>query len=117
MKLSYEIFGERKKNALDKLASVTQFIHSTKCRSVQLLAYFGQSTVECGHCDICLKNNPINNEEDLYNSVLKILKTPTSFQELCTLLPFDIEKLKITIRLLQHEEKITFKQSLFSLME
>lgn len=117
VKLSYEIFGERKKNALDKLASVTQFIHSTKCRSVHLLAYFGQSTVECGQCDICLKNNPINNEEDLYNSVLKILKTPTSFQELCTLLPFDIEKLKITIRLLQHEEKITFKQSLFSLME
>jgi ATP-dependent DNA helicase RecQ len=115
--LSYEIFGERKKNALDKLASVTQFINSTNCRSVELLAYFGQSTEPCGHCDSCLKNNPINSEEDLYKSLLKILETPKSFLELCALFPTDIEKLKITIRLLQHEEKITFKQSLFSLME
>ena len=115
--LSYEIFGERKKNALDKLASVTQFINSTNCRSVQLLSYFGQTTEPCGHCDSCLKNNPINSEEDLYKSLLKILETPKSFLELCALFPSDIEKLKITIRLLQHEEKITFKQSLFSLME
>ena len=115
--LSYEIFGERKKNALDKLASVTQFINSTKCRSVQLLSYFGQSTDPCGHCDSCLKKNPINSEGDLYKSMLKVLETPKSFLELCTLYPHDIEKLKITIRLLQHEEKITFKQSLFSLME
>ncbi len=115
--LSYEIFGERKKNAQDKLASVTQFINSTNCRSVELLAYFGQSTEPCGHCDSCLKNNPINSEEDLYKSLLKILETPKSFLELCALFPHDIEKLKITIRLLQHEEKITFKQSLFSLME
>ena len=65
----------------------------------------------------CLKKNPINSEEDLYKSLLKILETPKSFLELCALFPTDIEKLKITIRLLQHEEKITFKQSLFSLME
>jgi ATP-dependent DNA helicase RecQ len=115
--LSYEIFGERKKNALDKLASVTQFINSTNCRSVELLAYFGQSTEPCGHCDSCLKNNRINSEEDLYKSMLEVLETPKSFLELCALFPHDIEKLKITIRLLQHEEKITFKQSLFSLME
>jgi hypothetical protein len=49
--------------------------------------------------------------------MLEVLETPKSFLELCALFPHDIEKLKITIRLLQHEEKITFKQSLFSLME
>jgi ATP-dependent DNA helicase RecQ len=113
--LNYEIFGARKENALAKLTSVKQFINSISCRSVELLSYFGQASNDCGHCDICLKKTSTNSKEEMYPRLLLLLENPKTYQELCTLFPFDNEQLKFTLRLLQHEEKIAFKQSLFIL--
>ena len=117
VKLSFAIYGERKENALIKLEAVKKFIHSENCRSIELLSYFGQKIKACGHCDNCLKSKSSQDEQDLYNELLIILVAPKSFLELRTLFPFDNEKLKLTLRILQHEEKITLKQSLFSLKE
>ena len=115
LNLSFEIYGERKENALEKLTKVQQFIESDTCRSIELLRYFGQEIGPCGHCDNCLKKNGDEQSESLSNEVLSFIKSPKTYLELCAQFPFDIEQLKNTIRLLQHEGKLTFNKGLFSL--
>ena len=115
LNLSFEIYGERKENALEKLTKVQQFIESNTCRSIELLRYFGQEISPCGHCDNCLKKNGDEQSESLSNEVLSFIKSPKTYLELCAQFPFDIEQLKNTIRLLQHEGKLTFNKGLFSL--
>jgi ATP-dependent DNA helicase RecQ len=115
LNLSFEIYGERKENALEKLTKVQQFIESNTCRSIELLRYFGQEISPCGHCDNCLKKNGEEQSESLSNEVLSFIKSPKTYLELCAQFPFDIEHLKNTIRLLQHEGKLTFNKGLFSL--
>jgi ATP-dependent DNA helicase RecQ len=115
LNLSFEIYGERKENALEKLTKVNQFIESNTCRSIELLRYFGQEISPCGHCDKCLKKNGDEQSESLSNEVLSYINSPKTYLELCAQFPFDIEQLKNTIRLLQHEGKLTFNKGLFSL--
>ncbi len=115
LNLSFEIYGERKENALEKLTKVQQFIESNTCRSIELLRYFGQEISPCGHCDNCLKKNGDEQSESLSNEVLSFINSPKTYLELCAQFPFDIEQLKNTIRLLQHEGKLTFNKGLFSL--
>jgi len=115
LNLSFEIYGERKENALEKLTKVQQFIESNTCRSIELLRYFGQEISPCGHCDNCLKKNGYEQSESLSNEVLSFINSPKTYLELCAQFPFDIEQLKNTIRLLQHEGKLTFNEGLFSL--
>jgi ATP-dependent DNA helicase RecQ len=115
LNLSFEIYGERKENALEKLTKVQQFIESNTCRSIELLRYFGQEISPCGHCDNCLKKNGDEQSESLSNEVLSFINSPKTYLELCAQFPFDIEHLKNTIRLLQHEGKLTFNKGLFSL--
>ena len=115
LNLSFEIYGERKENALEKLTKVQQFIESNTCRSIELLRYFGQEISTCGHCDNCLKKNGDEQSESLSNEVLSFINSPKTYLELCAQFPFDIEQLKNTIRLLQHEGKLTFNKGLFSL--
>ena len=115
LNLSFEIYGERKENALEKLTKVQQFIESNTCRSIELLRYFGQEISPCGHCDKCLKKNGDEQSESLSNEVLSFINSPKTYLELCAQFPFDIEQLKNTIRLLQHEGKLTFNKGLFSL--
>lgn len=115
LNLSFEIYGERKENALEKLTKVQQFIESNTCRSIELLRYFGQEISPCGHCDNCLKKNGDEQLESLSNKILSFINSPKTYLELCAQFPFDIEQLKNTIRLLQHEGKLTFNKGLFSL--
>ena len=115
LNLSFEIYGERKENALEKLTKVQQFIESNTCRSIELLRYFGQEISPCRHCDNCLKKNGDEQSESLSNEVLSFINSPKTYLELCAQFPFDIEQLKNTIRLLQHEGKLTFNKGLFSL--
>ena len=115
LNLSFEIYGERKENALEKLTKVQQFIESKTCRSIELLRYFGQEISPCGHCDNCLKKNGDEQSESLRNELLSFINSPKTYLELCAQFPFDIEQLKNTIRLLQHEGKLTFNKDLFSL--
>ncbi len=51
-------YSERKKTALERMNRMISYCSSDqRCRSRQLLAYFGETDVEdCGHCDVCLEH-------------------------------------------------------------
>jgi ATP-dependent DNA helicase RecQ len=50
-------YSERKQKALERMGRMILYCTSDqRCRSRQLLAYFGESdTNDCGHCDVCLE--------------------------------------------------------------
>lgn len=56
MQIDQQHYQKRRKLELDKLKAVQQYIQNhRRCRSLQLLEYFGEiSNVPCGVCDICL---------------------------------------------------------------
>ena len=49
-------YAQRKKSELDKLHATYNYISNNRwCRSLQLLAYFGEDSDQpCGNCDVCL---------------------------------------------------------------
>ncbi|MCX6285274.1 MAG: RecQ family ATP-dependent DNA helicase [Bacteroidetes bacterium] len=48
---------------------------SNKCRSQQLLAYFGEKTSKrCGRCDVCVERNKLGLNEMEFDGVLKLIK-------------------------------------------
>ncbi|HWZ22804.1 MAG TPA: helicase-related protein, partial [Cytophagaceae bacterium] len=56
--LNIHAINLRKKEEIEKVRYITQYASQTRrCRSLILQEYFGEeSTIECGVCDICLKN-------------------------------------------------------------
>jgi ATP-dependent DNA helicase RecQ len=52
--LSPSIYAERKERAFKRYASVSEYLSTSNCRTVQLISYFGQKITGCGKCDNCL---------------------------------------------------------------
>jgi ATP-dependent DNA helicase RecQ len=48
-----EIYLTQKNTSLAKLQAMQAYCTATKCRSQQLIVYFGQEALPCGHCDVC----------------------------------------------------------------
>jgi len=57
VRISPEHHAERKQKALERMGRMILYCSSAqRCRSRQLLAYFGETDVnDCGHCDVCLE--------------------------------------------------------------
>ncbi len=55
IRISKANYGDRKLNYQNRVDAVIRYAHSEEpCRSVQLLAYFGESgSKSCGQCDVC----------------------------------------------------------------
>jgi ATP-dependent DNA helicase RecQ len=97
--LSPENYFERKKQAKIKMEAVKSYATSEiHCRSLQLLAYFGEENDHtCGQCDVCLesKKKQLSNKEfQLLHDQIKILITNT---------PLTITKLKEVLK--DHDEE------------
>ncbi len=45
---------ERKRRELKRLDALVAYCETVSCRRQSLLAYFGETTEPCGHCDACL---------------------------------------------------------------
>ena len=84
--ISDEFYKNRKKASEKRLQSVIDYTqNNTKCRSRQLLAYFGEDIAHrCGKCDVCIERNKIEMSELEFDSVLKYIK-PTLTEEACTI--------------------------------
>ncbi len=51
---SQEVYENRKRSDVDRSAAMERYVIRARCRSVQLLEYFGERFPEpCGHCDVC----------------------------------------------------------------
>jgi ATP-dependent DNA helicase RecQ len=57
VRISPEHHAARKQKALERMGRMILYCSSSqRCRSRQLLAYFGETDVsDCGHCDVCLE--------------------------------------------------------------
>jgi ATP-dependent DNA helicase RecQ len=90
--ISPENYRNRQKDAEKRLDAVLAYIENNhRCRSMTLLAYFGESDAKrCGKCDVCIERNKIDLSDLEFESVLDILKPvlrsrPCSLQELIAL--------------------------------
>lgn len=71
LQLSNEIYADRKKSAAKRIQAVIDFVRNDDvCRSIQLLAYFGEThRKRCGKCDVCLKRNSITVSDVVFQKV------------------------------------------------
>jgi len=83
--ISDENYRDRKKASEKRLLSVLQYVtNNNKCRSQQLLEYFGETnTKRCGRCDVCIERNKIELSELEFDIVLKHIK-PILKSKSCT---------------------------------
>lgn len=52
--ITKEVYENRKRNDQERAAAMERFVTKVRCRSIQLLEYFGEKFAEpCGHCDVC----------------------------------------------------------------
>ncbi len=84
----------RKENALKRLESVKDYVESdTKCRSQQLLAYFGEEkSPRCGDCDVCRDRNRVDISKVQFDKLINIIKPilmqrPMEMKELVAFVP------------------------------
>jgi ATP-dependent DNA helicase RecQ len=108
-------YAERKKKALQQMDRMVSFCTSEhRCRSRQLLAYFGETNTEdCGHCDICLeaKQKEFNHEEfdQIMEEIISLISIrPHALRELVDDVSDHREEkvLKVIRWLIEHEEII-----------
>jgi ATP-dependent DNA helicase RecQ len=82
-----------KKRALEKMQYVLDYVNdSATCRSVKLLAYFGEKNASpCGICDVCIENSrktTTTELEELKNQILNLLSIkPLTLKEIVQQLP------------------------------
>lgn len=69
--LSNEHFHDRKAVAAKRLQAVIDFVNTNnKCRSQQVLAYFGENLMHrCGKCDVCTQRNRLNLTDIEFGSI------------------------------------------------
>ncbi len=76
LQLDPENYQFLKDNAQLRLNAILGYIDkTTKCRSRQLLNYFGESTTKrCGKCDVCLQRNKLDLSEYEFDEIEKVIK-------------------------------------------
>ena len=111
--LKPSIYKERRDNAIQKAESMIEFCLASRCRTQQVLAYFGQNSDPCGTCDVCLKNAfPENSKE---REILTVLETPASLIDLATKLGVSEQETEAALRNLINKEQIIWMEGKFYL--
>ncbi len=102
LRIAKEVYRERKVFARKRMEAMIDYVSSeTKCRSLFLLAYFGEKGKKrCGQCDVCLERNQAGVSAYEFNRVVKAIK-PLILSEKHTL-----ETLMNAMDLMLPEEKI-----------
>ena len=69
-------YNERKLRYEGRLRAMLKYAQgATKCRSQQLLSYFGQNEASrCGKCDICMRRNELSLSKYEFDLIHKKLK-------------------------------------------
>lgn len=74
--------AERKERTLQRMEAMLNYATSTnKCRSQQLLAYFGQDDVDrCGSCDVCVRRNDLSLNKYEFDIILNEIKNVVTLE-------------------------------------
>jgi ATP-dependent DNA helicase RecQ len=81
IQLSSEVYAIRKESAAKRIQAVIDFVRNSEtCRSIQLLAYFGEKhRKRCGKCDVCLQRNAVSVSDMVFQKVRnKLLEMASS---------------------------------------
>ncbi len=109
------VYHFRKEIAFSKLEAVQDYLTVHKCRSLQLINYFGLESEPCGKCDICLIDA---NKEDLAPIMEEIVTLladgPKTYNDIKMSI-VNRDALRICLRELQLLERIRFNGEYFSL--
>jgi ATP-dependent DNA helicase RecQ len=112
LKISKENYDFRKRDFLRRVEAVIQYATSnTKCRSQQLLEYFGEKdSPECGSCDVCktLTRAGITSFEfrEISRQVKSLLTEPSTYESLLLNLEGNREKQMEVLKWLIDNRKV-----------
>lgn len=72
--------AERKERTLSRMEAMLHYATSSnKCRSQQLLAYFGETNTDrCGSCDVCVRRNDLSLNKYEFDIILNEIKNIVS---------------------------------------
>ncbi len=91
--LEPEVYEVRKKRELERVEVMQKYLTHNRCRSIQLLEYFGEkNTLPCGVCDVCRENvrhglTPVEYEEMSVAVMDVVLKKALTIDDLPGVLP------------------------------
>ncbi len=76
LRISHENYQVRKQRYAQRMGAMLQYAESTtRCRSQQLLAYFGETeSYRCGRCDVCTARNELDLSKYEFDLILTELK-------------------------------------------
>ena len=107
IQLHRDVYEDRLTQYRERIHAMLHYAQSDdKCRSRQLLAYFGETTShDCGQCDVCLSS--AKNDDSLRQQILSILADdkPHHITELARL-PYPSHDIDTTLALLIREEYV-----------
>ncbi|MCO5259256.1 MAG: RecQ family ATP-dependent DNA helicase [Crocinitomicaceae bacterium] len=117
LEIDPEVYLFRKQIAEEKLAFVKKYMEEEKCRSLQLINYFGIESTRCGKCDVCIRQDNTKQLIDYESEVINSLKlTPKRDFEIKQLFS-DNTLFKEVIRKLILDEKIGFDGENYFIIE
>jgi ATP-dependent DNA helicase RecQ len=88
-----EKYQDRKNLYSEKIVAVVDYATRKKCRSQQLLNYFGDTTAtRCGVCDVCTERNKLDLSKMEFDLVAEAIKTELKKQ------PLNLEQLVDAIK-------------------
>ena len=97
---------------LGRLDEMIKYVSSqTKCRASMLLDYFGQESVRCGMCDVCMSRNELDLSKYEFDQILDKIKNvlekePMTADQMVANIDTDEEKAVKVIRWLLDHDKI-----------
>jgi ATP-dependent DNA helicase RecQ len=113
IQFSKENYHDLKAAAEKRLQSLFDFItNSMQCRSIQLLAYFGETkSKRCGICDICLEKNKVELNELEFDHIKELIKSsltdnPQHIYELVSNINAEEEKVISVLRWLLENHNV-----------
>jgi ATP-dependent DNA helicase RecQ len=108
---------EQKKRTIDRLEFMLDYAtNDTKCRSQQLLSYFGETdSNRCGFCDVCERRNQISLSKYEFDIILEQIKNllnsePYLLNDLMNKINLDSEKIIRVIKWLFDNNKIKYNE-------
>lgn len=110
--ISPEAYQHRKELAENRLIAAIEYLTKDECRLSQLLIYFGQKSLKCGKCDVCLSRKlPLN---EIIEEIIDLLKKSSkSFIQISDQLNCPKEDLQKGLHTLLIEEKIQEKDGYY----
>ncbi|HUX53294.1 MAG TPA: ATP-dependent DNA helicase RecQ [Williamwhitmania sp.] len=118
LRISPESYLNRKTRYQNRIEAMLHYAETTtKCRSQQLLSYFGENTSSrCGLCDVCKQRNEVDLSKVEFDNILNGVKNALAaksqtVEELTDSLAFPSDKITKVIRWLLDHEKLTLSDN------